>query len=534
MAPATFGIDLGTTHSCIAHIDEAARPVIAKSAVGEDTTPSVVYFERPGVALVGTAAKNSALLAPHLVAQLVKRDMGRKNTEFTYHGNRYTPEKISALILRELARAAEENTGHTVRDVVITVPAYFGIAERDATRKAGEIAGLNVLDVLDEPVAAALHHHALDNSPQTRHVLVYDLGGGTFDTSVIRVTGDDIQVVCTDGDGELGGADWDERIVDHLLAAFREEHPELDPSADEHAMQEFADRAEDVKKALSATMSRNVALRIRGAAATVPFTRQQLEELTADLLDRTMAITERIIETARRKGVERFDEVLLAGGMTRMPAVAAGLRQRFGLDARLSEPDLAVAKGAALFALIRQANKVRDGSAGQQLGISAADVDAMAKKRVATVVPRAFGVKALDPRDPLALTDPMRARQMVAHLLQANTELPADTGPYPFQTAIDNQRMAEIEVWEQAGPTPSDDPADNTKVGHAMLTGIPARPAGCRIEITFTMSETGALTVHAKELESGNDVRFELSIGGMDHKAVARARTDIAGHQVSG
>ncbi|GAA0524213.1 molecular chaperone DnaK [Saccharopolyspora subtropica] len=531
MAPTTFGIDLGTTHSCIAHIDGTARPVIARSAIGEDTTPSVVYFERPGVALVGTAAKNSALLAPHLVAQHVKRDMGRPDVEYTYHGHRYTPEKISALILRELARAAEENTGLTVRDVVITVPAYFGIAERDATRKAGEIAGLNVLDVLDEPVAAALHHNALDATTQPRHVLVYDLGGGTFDTSVIRVSGDDIQVVCTDGDGELGGVDWDQRIVEHLLDRFRAEQPRLDPSADDMAMQEFTERAEDLKKALSATMSRTVALRFGGAAVTVPVTRQELEAMTADLLDRTMDITARIIDTARRKGVDHFDEVLLAGGMTRMPAVAAGLKQRFGLDARLSEPDLAVAKGAALFATIRRA---RSGDAARQLGISEADADAMARKRVATVVPRAFGVKAVDPRDPLALTDPMRARQMVVHLLPANTPLPADTGPYPFQTAIDNQRMVEIEVWEQAGATPSEELADNTKVGNGFLTGIPPRPAGCRIEVTFAMSETGALTVHAKELEGGNDVRFELSIGGMDRRAVDRARTDIAQHQVSG
>ncbi|MDA3646431.1 Hsp70 family protein [Saccharopolyspora indica] len=527
---ATFGIDLGTTHSCISYVDETTRPVIAKSAIGEDTTPSVVYFERPGSALVGTAAKNSALLAPHLVAQLVKRDMGREGVEFTYHRERYTPEKISALVLRELARAAEENTGLEVRDVVITVPAHFGIAEREATRRAGDIAGLTVLDVLAEPVAAALHHHVLDDAPGTRHVLVYDLGGGTFDTTVIRVSGDDVQVVCTDGDGELGGADWDQRIVDHLLGTFREAHPKLDPSADELAMQEFADRAEEVKKALSATMSRNVALRASGAAVNVKFTRELLEELTADLLDRTMTITGRIIDTARRKGVERFDEVLLAGGMTRMPAVSAALEKRFGLTARLSEPDLAVAKGAALFALIKQA---KSGSA-RQLGITEADAAAMARKRVATVVPRAFGVKAVDPRDPLALTDPIRARQMVAHLLQPNTQLPADTGPFPFQTAIDNQRMAEIEVWEQAGPDPSDELADNTKVGHGMLTGIPARPAGCRIEITFAMSETGELTVHAKELETGNDVRFELNIGGADRKSVARARTDIAGHSVSG
>ena len=210
----TFGIDLGTTHSCVARIDDAGKPVIIKSAIGEDTTPSAVYFESRQNVVVGRAAKNEALLAPDLVAQLVKRDMGTQ-AEYTFHGERHTPETVSALILRELARAAAEHVGEAVHDVVITVPAYFGVAEREATRRAGQLAGLNVLDVLAEPVAAALHYQAVTGrgSAGTEHILVYDLGGGTFDTTVIRLEGDDITVVCTDGDDRLGGADWDEVIA---------------------------------------------------------------------------------------------------------------------------------------------------------------------------------------------------------------------------------------------------------------------------------------------------------------------------------
>ncbi|GAA2806651.1 Hsp70 family protein [Saccharopolyspora taberi] len=535
-ASTTFGIDLGTTQSCVAYVDESGRPVVARNAVGEDTTPSVVYFEGPGRVLVGAAAKNSALLAVHLVAQLVKRDMGRQDVEFTYHGRGYTPEKVSALILRELARAAQESTGRVVRDVVITVPAYFGVAEKEATRKAGEIAGLNVLDVLAEPVAAALHHQGLESAGGKRHLLVYDLGGGTFDTTVIRVDGDDIRVVCTDGDQALGGADWDARVVDHLLELFRAQHPGLDPSADDEAMQEFHNTAEELKKSLSRVESRRTQLRFAGAAVNVEFTRADLQRLTSDLLDRTMEITGRSLEVARRKGIEHFDEVLLAGGMTRMPAVAEELRSRFGLAARLSEPDLAVAKGAALFALLRQvkgAGATAEQVAGQ-LGISAANVETAAAKNVTTVVPRSFGVKAIDPADPMAHTNPLRARQIVTHLLAANTELPADTGPFPFATGVNNQRMAEIEVWEQNGREESEELADNTRVGRGMLKGIPPRPAGAQIEITFFMSETGTLTVHAREQESGRDVRFDLNIGGMDQRAVDAARTDISGHEVSG
>ena len=342
-------------------MDETGRPVVLKSAVGEDTTPSVVYFESPENVVVGQQAKDSALLAPHLVVELIKRQMGQ-DVHYSFHGQDHTPESISALILRELARAAREQTGEEVRDVVITVPAYFGVLEREATRKAGQIAGLNVLDVLAEPVAAALNYEALGENSGARHIFIYDLGGGTFDTTVIRIEGDNIQVVCTDGNHHLGGADWDSAIIDFLLNGFTEQYPQLDPAGDEQFMQDLATSAEQLKKQLSATQARKHNVRFDGQVVQLELTREHLEELTSELLERTMEITERTIATAREKGVEHFDDVLLVGGMTITPAIARTLRERFGLEARLQDPHLAVAKGAALFALMQ---KVKEGMSGE-------------------------------------------------------------------------------------------------------------------------------------------------------------------------
>lgn len=548
----SFGIDLGTTHSCIAYVDGVSgRPVVVPSAIGEETTPSVVYFEGRHQAIVGNAAKCSAVLAPHLVAQLIKRDMGRRDIVAEYHGQKYSPEKISALILRELVRATQEHAKLAVREVVITVPAYFGIAERDATRKAGEIAGLTVLDVLAEPVAAALHYQALHESDSgstggARHLLVCDLGGGTFDTTVIRIDGENIHVVCTDGESRLGGADWDERIREHLVAGFTAQHPRLDPTADEEFIQGLASTAEQLKKDLSRTESRRTDVRFAGAVARLELTRETLEELTADLLDRVVEVTERTITLAQRKGVTSFDDVVLVGGMTKMPAVARLLADRLGLDARLHEPDLAVAKGAALFARIwqtRQAIQAVDGgisraaaeNAADHLGMSVDQVEVIAAKKVTTVVPRAFGVKATDPRDPLFETNPLAARQMIVHLLRANTPLPADTGPYPFGIGVENQRMVEIEVWEQQGAVESGELSHNSMIGKGIMTGMPPRrPAGSQFEVTFFMSETGTLTVYASEPESGAELTFDLQIGGMDRAAVDDARTSIAKHEVTG
>ena len=542
---ATYGIDLGTTNSCVATVDHTGRPVILKSAVGEDTTPSVVYFESPDNVVVGRQAKDSAVLAPPLVVEMVKRQMGQ-DVHYTFHGQDHTPESVSALILRELARAAEAEAREEVRDVVITVPAYFGVAEREATRKAGQIAGLNVLDVLAEPVAAALAYQALGEAGGVRHLFVFDLGGGTFDTTVIRIDGDDIQVVCTDGNHHLGGADWDNKIINFLLSGFTSQYPDLDPSGDEAFMQDLATSAEQLKKALSATMTRKQTVRFDGSVAQLELTREHLEELTSELLERAMEITERTIATAREKGVDHFDDVLLVGGMTIMPVIAATLRERFGLEGRLQDPHLAVAKGAALFALMRQIKvSLPDGDAGappdsmvqevaDQLGIDPEQVDAMRRKRVATVVPRAFGIKVVDTDDPLWNTDPARARRYITHLLTANTPLPADTAPETFATVYDNQRQVLLEVWEQAGSVASEEQEHNTRIGEGTLGDLPRRPAGAPFEVVFHMTETGLLKVHGWEAESGSEVRFEIQIGGLDEAGTQEAATTVAGYDVSG
>jgi molecular chaperone DnaK len=542
---ATYGIDLGTTYSCIAHVDKTGRPVVLKNANGEDTTPSVVWFESPGNVVVGRQAKDSAMLFPDLVAQLVKREMGQ-DVRYRYQGQDHTPESVSALILRELARAAGEQAGETVEDVVITVPAYFGVLEREATRKAGQIAGLNVLDVLAEPVAAALDYQALADSSGIRHIFVYDLGGGTFDTTVIRIDGHDIQVVCTDGDNHLGGADWDNKIVEFLLHGFTEAHPDLDPGGDEQFLQELATAAEQLKKALSSAMTRRYNARFAGAVAQLELSREELESLTSELLERTMEITERTIATAKEKGVSRFDDVLLVGGMCLMPAIAQNLRDRFGLQARLQDPHLAVAKGAALFALMQKVkvSMLDEGAAAgdrraarevaDQLGLSIQQVEDLVSKHVATVVPRAFGIKVVDTRDPVFRTDPDRARSYIAHLLTANTALPADAGPETFCTIVDNQREVRLEVWEQAGSVASEEVEHNAHIGEGMLTQLPARPAGAPFEVIFHMTETGLLKVHGREARSGREVRFEIQIGGLDEEQVREAASAVARYEVSG
>ncbi len=540
-----FGIDLGTTQSCIAYIDDTGKPVVVKSALGEDTTPSVVFFESPRHAVVGRAASDEALITPELVAQLVKRDIGTA-AAYTFHGERHTPETVSALILRELARVAAAQSGQPVRDVLITVPANFGIAEREATRRAGELAGLNVLDLLDEPVAAAVHYTAVNGPAVTpKHALMCDLGGGTFDTTVIRLAGDDVTVACVEGDPRLGGADWDRAIAAHLLGQFEREHPGLHPGQDPQLMQDLLLAAERLKKELGSAQSRRPVIRFGGRTTVATLTRSTVEELTAGLLARMTAVIDRTIETARAKGVTSFDEVLLVGGMSRFPAVAAVLHERFGVQPLRHEPELAVAKGAALYARAlgaRSAGPARSAAgrapaaaSGSAAAASVPGIGRLAAARVAGVVPRAFGVIGIDGSDPLALTDPARARKMVVHLLLANTELPADTGPYTFATSIDNQRMVEIEVWEQASQELSDDLAANRKVGRGLLRNLPARlPARSPVEITFFMSETGRLTVHGKEAQSGQEVRFELQIGDFDSGRLRQARQAVSGYQVDG
>jgi molecular chaperone DnaK (HSP70) len=542
-----LGIDLGATRSRMAYVDDTGRPVVVKSALGGDSTPSAVFFESSRHAVVGRAARDSAVILPDLVAQLVKRDMGTATT-YTFWGQWHTPETVSALILRELARVAAAQSGHPVREVVITVPAYFGIAEREATRRAGELAGLIVADVLDEPIAAAIHYMSVSGPPSApKNALVCDLGGGAFDATVIRLAADDVTVVCIDGDARLGGADWDKAIAGFLLDRLERERPGLHPEQDPGFMQDLLVAAERLKKELGSAQSRRHLLRFGGRPTAIEFTRTEVEELTAGLLDRVAQVVDRIIVTARANGVVRFDEVLLVGGMSRFPAVVNMLRTRLGVEPKLHEPELAVAKGAALYTLWeRSPDPTRPGGQGAATpwpvtwpGPASADTapgpPRPAPARVAGAVPRALGVLGIDANDPLAVLDPMRARRIVVHLLLANTPLPADTGPYTFVTTFDDQRVVEIEVWEQVGADRSDDLAANRRVGRGVLRDLPPRlPSGSPVEVTFFMSEAGQLTVHAKEQQSGGDVRFELQIGDFDSGRLRAARRMIAGYEVDG
>ena len=542
-----FGIDLGTTFSVVSYVDESGRPVVIRNLItNSETLPSVVYFEGPGNVVVGESAKNVSKLYPKKVVQRVKREMG-KEAHWTFDGEEFTPEKISALILKQLAQDAAAETGQEVRQVVITVPAYFGMLEKDATRQAGRIAGLDVIGIVPEPVAAALQYEVKggDSAPL---VLVYDLGGGTFDTTVIRVAPDAIEVLCTDGDQELGGVDWDERLVTYLLDEFRAAaSPTDDPGEDEPFMQELLLAAEETKRQLSQLQSRSVPLRFAGESANVEVTRATFEQITQDLLDRTIEITDRTLEKlATKLGVSdpaaQITEVLLVGGSTKMPAVKARLADKYGWQPRLHDPDLAVAKGAARFALSRAVWKAEDGEAAptakeqekriadlaMQTGVDEAALADVAKKRITNVLPKAFGVKLIDTsvsgwedRDPPPF--------YIEHLAHADDALPV-TQALPASTAFPNQTEVEIEVYEQAGATESRELADNKAVDKAdgKITGLPPMPAHSPINITMTIDEEGKLKCHAIEPRTGRDLTINVRVSVLSEEEVVRAQKAVS------
>jgi molecular chaperone DnaK (HSP70) len=543
----TFGIDLGTTYSCIAYVDKWGQASLIRNGFDEFTTPSVVYFESPDNVLVGKEAKGLAKICPELVVSLIKRQMGH-DLELQMHGEVHTPETVSALILRELARYAAEQTGQEVKDVVITVPAYFGEAEKLATRNAGKIAGLNVLALVPEPVAAALHYESL-SAGIDRTILVFDLGGGTFDTTVIRLTGDAVTVVCTDGDHNLGGADWDKRIADFLQDDFDRMHPGSGAGASEEFGQELLLVAEDMKKSLSSARYRRYTTSFNGLSSQVSLSRDELEDLGGELLDRAMEITERTVQTAREAGIDQFDEVLLVGGATRAPAVETALWERFGFEPRRFDPDQAVAKGAALFALIESVkivlpepladgeepttNGFHDDTAldrvADETGLPRHRLIDLATKTVTNVVPRAFGVKVLDEEAP-----PEAPEFLIQHILETNRPLPAPPETRRFYTAHENQTSIRIEIWEQAGAMMSTVPADNARIGEGLIMDLPPLPKGSPIEVTFTMDDKGVLRVQARELTTGKLLTIELQIQGLSELELQRSRSTVAGYAVSG
>ncbi|MGW5110194.1 Hsp70 family protein [Nocardia sp. NPDC004123] len=531
-----YGIDLGTTNSAIATIDADGRPEVLIGLNGEPTVPSVVLFASATDHVVGEGARRQARLDPDHVCTLVKRRMGDAEWRFGAHGQLWSAPAVSSLILKSLAADAEFAGGEPVRRVVITVPAYFGDEERRATIQAGTYAGFEVAGVLSEPIAAALSYGfgRLDGgieigaSPARETVLVYDLGGGTFDATVIELADRRISVLAVEGDHQLGGADWDERLALHLSQRFCAANPDAeDPLDDSVGSQLLVLAAEQAKRELTTADSTEVVIAHDGARAVIPLTRDELEAMTASLMRRTVYLTKAVLAAAGQRGVRQVDRLLLVGGSSRMPMVAEQLHKEFGLIGELRDPDLSVARGAALYGeklemeRLVAADLVTRGRLRDGAGLSEADpgdleaslarvadsfgqpvslVRRMIEIQVDTVVSRGFGVLALDPFNGLA----------ASWLVHRNQTLPIRVRR-SYGTVRADQDQIELTIVEQQGQAASTRPEDTKVLVEGRIRDIPpGYPEGSEVRVTFEMGFDGVLHVTAYHVDA--DLPLTLSV----------------------
>jgi molecular chaperone DnaK len=490
------GIDLGTTFSAIAHVNKFGDAEILTNVEGDRITPSVVLFEGSDV-IVGNYAKQAAVVYPEQVVEFVKREMGNGDYRFDYRGRSYNPEELSSFILQKLKHDAELRLGHPVEHAVITVPAYFNDHERRSTIRAGERAGFNVLKLLNEPTAAAFAY-GLANQGQDQRVLVYDLGGGTFDVTLVDIEGKDINVQATAGDHRLGGKDFDDVLIEHVAQAFRDKHGS-DPLSDLQSYHDLRQKCVSAKISLTRRPKVNIFHDFEGKVLRVALTRETFEELARPLMERCEALTLDVLQEARIRA-DTVDTVLLAGGSTRMPMVRKQLERIFSRPPATDvNPDEAVAKGAAVVAAIEYAR-----ISGQD---SPVDI------RTHDVTSHSLGMVVYRDRS-------LRNSKII----RRNTRIPAEQTRDDYTTTHENQTT--MDLWLVQGE--GEDPLECTVLGHFEFYGIPPRGAGdSQLAVTYRYNANGIVEVEAMDLLTGQILPHRMASGQVSLEDLAHNRAPM-------